>query len=173
MESFEERYEFVSYHRDLEEFFMKHCSSLRSLKLKLWLHRHHMHYNALEIASRRVFLSSGDWILDRIDEILLCESPWGSLQIAIHYEFALHDSAPRTHPYQIWNLWKILKKYHTSDNTRCTVLLGRPFQREWIKRRVSIQQSALHWSRKTFLSINQTWNATKSRSFGYQHLWIR
>lgn len=61
----EERYKFESYHRDLEEFFMKHCSSLRSLELKLWLHPYHgIHSNALDIASRRVFYFPGieSWI---------------------------------------------------------------------------------------------------------------
>ena len=51
-----ERFESESYHRDLEEFFMKHCSSLRSLELKLGLHpNHYPEYNSLEIASRRIF----------------------------------------------------------------------------------------------------------------------
>ena len=53
-----ESYEFESYHRDLEEFFMKHGSSLRSLKLNLWLHPYdNPEYNSLEIASRRGFFS--------------------------------------------------------------------------------------------------------------------
>ena len=86
----------------LWEFFKKHGSDLRSLKLKYCLNMEHgPDHNPLEIASRTVFIFFRDWTLDRMNYMLFpmnCCFLWT-------WAFSIHF--PGSNPFK----YEIIKRY--------------------------------------------------------------